>query len=304
MNDVLTLPAGPLAEASLRLAQESESAPIAGHSVRSFLFARLLARREGSVTDAAYDEDLLFAACVLHDPGAGLPGGRPGPVRGGGRGPGRRGADRARRRGRRRRPRLGGDRPALVARHRRPVRAPDFVDPPGGLHRRGPFRRRRRGLPAGGLRRLPPPGGQPVPPGRDRRARGPFDGGGPAVLGRRGTAAPTRLKSARPPPGCRHVRAADHRSRVAAHRNARPARHTALTSAVREHPRRRHTATRPARGSPGYGGVCAGTVSLPGDTSRTWPRRILTRCPSNWKKLPCVPTGTAATIGVAGIARG
>ncbi|WP_328615453.1 HD domain-containing protein [Amycolatopsis sp. NBC_00355] len=71
MNDVLTLPAGPLAEASLRLAQESESAPIAGHSVRSFLFARLVARREGSVTDAAYDEDLLFAACVLHDLGLG-----------------------------------------------------------------------------------------------------------------------------------------------------------------------------------------------------------------------------------------
>ncbi|WP_326954348.1 HD domain-containing protein [Amycolatopsis sp. NBC_01286] len=71
MNDVLALPTGPLAEASLRLARESESAPIADHSVRSFLFARLVARRDGSVTDAAYDENLLFAACALHDLGLG-----------------------------------------------------------------------------------------------------------------------------------------------------------------------------------------------------------------------------------------
>jgi len=42
-------------------------AEIAGHSIRSFLFARLIAEQEGAVPDAAYDEDLLFAACVLHD---------------------------------------------------------------------------------------------------------------------------------------------------------------------------------------------------------------------------------------------
>jgi hypothetical protein len=71
MNETLALPTGPLAEASLRLAQESESAPIADHSVRSFLFARLVAVQDGSVADAAYDEDLLFAACVLHDLGLG-----------------------------------------------------------------------------------------------------------------------------------------------------------------------------------------------------------------------------------------
>ncbi|MEA5360546.1 HD domain-containing protein [Amycolatopsis sp., V23-08] len=71
MNDTLALPAGPLAEASLRLARESESAAIADHSVRSFLFARLLAGQDGSVRDAAYDEDLLFTACVLHDLGLG-----------------------------------------------------------------------------------------------------------------------------------------------------------------------------------------------------------------------------------------
>ncbi|MFJ1767548.1 HD domain-containing protein [Amycolatopsis sp. NPDC088138] len=71
MTDTLALPTGPLAEASLRLARESESAAIADHSVRSFLFARLLAEQDGSVHDAAYDEDLLFAACVLHDLGLG-----------------------------------------------------------------------------------------------------------------------------------------------------------------------------------------------------------------------------------------
>ncbi|MFG1643243.1 HD domain-containing protein [Amycolatopsis sp. NPDC049252] len=71
MTDTLALPTGPLADASLRLARESESAAIADHSVRSFLFARLLAEQDGSVHDAAYDEGLLFAACALHDLGLG-----------------------------------------------------------------------------------------------------------------------------------------------------------------------------------------------------------------------------------------
>jgi len=67
MNNALTLPTGPLADASLALVRASVSTPIAEHSVRSFLFARLVAEQEGTVRDAAYDEDLLFAACVLHD---------------------------------------------------------------------------------------------------------------------------------------------------------------------------------------------------------------------------------------------
>ena len=69
--DALALPSGPLADASLALARQSESTPIADHSIRSFLFARLVAEQEGSVHDAAYDEDLLFAACVMHDLGLG-----------------------------------------------------------------------------------------------------------------------------------------------------------------------------------------------------------------------------------------
>ena len=67
MDDALTLPIGPLADANLALVRQSVSGPIAEHSIRSFLFARLLAEQEGSLHDAAYDEDLLFASCVLHD---------------------------------------------------------------------------------------------------------------------------------------------------------------------------------------------------------------------------------------------
>jgi hypothetical protein len=65
------LPSGPLAKASLAIVGSTVSAPIADHSVRVFLFARLLAAHEGSDRDADYDEDLLFAACVMHDLGLG-----------------------------------------------------------------------------------------------------------------------------------------------------------------------------------------------------------------------------------------
>ena len=71
MNDILGLPAGPLADASLALVRTSESQPIVDHSIRSFLFARLVADKEGCLSDAAYDEDLLFAATVMHDLGLG-----------------------------------------------------------------------------------------------------------------------------------------------------------------------------------------------------------------------------------------
>src|SRR5271170_2702024 len=71
MDEILALPAGPLAEAALSLAQRTESTPVADHSIRSFLFARLLAHQDGSSGDAAYDENLLFAACILHDLGLG-----------------------------------------------------------------------------------------------------------------------------------------------------------------------------------------------------------------------------------------
>jgi hypothetical protein len=71
MNEILVLPSGPLADASLARARASESRSILDHSIRSFLFARLLADEEGLLRDAAYDEDLLFAATVMHDLGLG-----------------------------------------------------------------------------------------------------------------------------------------------------------------------------------------------------------------------------------------
>ena len=71
MNEVLALPTGPMTEASLDLARKLESPSLVEHSIRSFLFARLLADHEGCLTDAAYDEDLLFAATVMHDLGLG-----------------------------------------------------------------------------------------------------------------------------------------------------------------------------------------------------------------------------------------
>jgi HD domain len=68
-----------LADACVSLARTTESAAIFDHSIRSFLYARLLAEREGSLADAAYDEGLLFAACILHDLGLGT--GAPGKAR-------------------------------------------------------------------------------------------------------------------------------------------------------------------------------------------------------------------------------
>ena len=71
MDEILALPDGPLARAALSLAQRTESPLVADHSIRSFFFARLLASQDGSVGDAAYDENLLFAACIMHDLGLG-----------------------------------------------------------------------------------------------------------------------------------------------------------------------------------------------------------------------------------------
>ena len=79
MQAVLALPAGPLAEACVSLARTTESAAIFDHSIRSFLYARLVAEHEGSLGDAAYSESLLFAACILHDLGLGT--GAPGTAR-------------------------------------------------------------------------------------------------------------------------------------------------------------------------------------------------------------------------------
>ncbi|MGW2051855.1 HD domain-containing protein [Streptomyces sp. NPDC001858] len=71
MTFSLDLPTGPLADAILATVRASETPSMFNHSVRSYFFAQLLAEHEGSVEDAAYDRDLLFAATVLHDLGTG-----------------------------------------------------------------------------------------------------------------------------------------------------------------------------------------------------------------------------------------
>jgi hypothetical protein len=71
MNEILALPTGPMVDASLALVRATESLPIVDHSIRTFLFARLLAEHEGCLNDVEYDERLLFAATVMHDLGLG-----------------------------------------------------------------------------------------------------------------------------------------------------------------------------------------------------------------------------------------
>jgi hypothetical protein len=61
-----TLPDSAAARAALQLVHTNESAAIANHSVRTFLFAVLLAEHRG-MTD--FDPSLLFFSCVLHDIG-------------------------------------------------------------------------------------------------------------------------------------------------------------------------------------------------------------------------------------------
>ncbi|MCB5911915.1 HD domain-containing protein [Streptomyces pinistramenti] len=63
------LPEGPLARRALHLVIREESAAIAHHSIRSALFARLLADHRGAEPGRDYDPELLFLACVLHDIG-------------------------------------------------------------------------------------------------------------------------------------------------------------------------------------------------------------------------------------------
>ncbi|MEV0298313.1 nuclear transport factor 2 family protein [Nocardia sp. NPDC050710] len=63
------LPETALAVAAYRFAEQTEPAFVFHHSVRSFVYARVLAERRGLVPTADYDEELLFLGCILHDLG-------------------------------------------------------------------------------------------------------------------------------------------------------------------------------------------------------------------------------------------
>ncbi|GAA1122375.1 HD domain-containing protein [Kribbella jejuensis] len=71
MDFSLELPTGQLATAILATVTASVTKPILNHSVRSFIFAQLVAASDGCLQDPAYDTDLLFAATVMHDLGTG-----------------------------------------------------------------------------------------------------------------------------------------------------------------------------------------------------------------------------------------
>lgn len=63
------LPITPLAIHAVEYARACEPESVANHSIRSYLFAALLAEHEGLRPSADFDPDLLFVACVLHDLG-------------------------------------------------------------------------------------------------------------------------------------------------------------------------------------------------------------------------------------------
>ncbi|TMU96558.1 HD domain-containing protein [Streptomyces sp. DASNCL29] len=67
--DLITLPGTPLADAVMDLIRPVETPSVFNHSIRSYLFARLAAGRLGLTVGQDYHDDLLFAACAMHDLG-------------------------------------------------------------------------------------------------------------------------------------------------------------------------------------------------------------------------------------------
>lgn len=57
--------------AAIEFARSTESVPVFNHSVRSYLFAEMLAGHQGLRPGSDYDSETLFLGCVLHDLGAG-----------------------------------------------------------------------------------------------------------------------------------------------------------------------------------------------------------------------------------------
>ncbi|MFJ8028378.1 HD domain-containing protein [Streptomyces sp. NPDC096311] len=70
-DGVLALPSGPLVQASFAAARAAVHPSVLNHCIRGFYWSRLFAAHKGVLNDADYDEELLFAANVLHDLGTG-----------------------------------------------------------------------------------------------------------------------------------------------------------------------------------------------------------------------------------------
>ncbi|NKQ56945.1 HD domain-containing protein [Amycolatopsis sp. K13G38] len=68
-DNLTALPGTPLTDAVVDLVQPVATPSVFNHSIRSYLFARLVAARRTLVADRDYDDELLFAACAMHDLG-------------------------------------------------------------------------------------------------------------------------------------------------------------------------------------------------------------------------------------------
>ncbi|MFC4056709.1 HD domain-containing protein [Planomonospora corallina] len=70
----LPLPRTPLALEAIRFARSVEDVSIFNHSMRTYLYGRLLGEQRGLRPGHDYDDELLFLGCVLHDLGLSEPG--------------------------------------------------------------------------------------------------------------------------------------------------------------------------------------------------------------------------------------
>ena len=67
--DLIALPDTPLADAIVNLIRPVETPSVFNHSIRTYVFARLVAARLALAAGRDYEDDLLFAACAMHDLG-------------------------------------------------------------------------------------------------------------------------------------------------------------------------------------------------------------------------------------------
>jgi hypothetical protein len=66
---LLGLPRSPLARDAIELLLRHANASLSNHSIRSYLFARMVAQLRGLQESRDYADELLFCACILHDIG-------------------------------------------------------------------------------------------------------------------------------------------------------------------------------------------------------------------------------------------
>lgn len=66
---LLALPQGRVVERAIAFAREHEHVAVFNHSVRTFLFSRVVAAHRGLRPDSDFDEELVYLGCVLHDVG-------------------------------------------------------------------------------------------------------------------------------------------------------------------------------------------------------------------------------------------